>query len=293
MMKRWVKPVTADIHRNSCQNTRSRSLGVSSDSSSSSNTASSSSRSSSPASPLVTSPSSVTSSSSSSSAPRLSRADEFYGLSGMEGTVHDEFGDTTADLRICSNDGQIFCVHSYFLRASSCVFRELLDGLPPKPEGFTHEPITIDATSSILSSFLHLIIGEDRSTSRPLRDVIALIRLLNIYKCSIAHERLVLRLHRNLAPASDKLWTIFVLASHLQDVLLAKKALGLMSPVHHAWLVDGGWTAERVGEVTKDYLAGLVNAVLKIKIVMAGKQVKDGRGEVDWVKLAEDFNPVK
>ena len=143
--------------------------------------------------------------------------------------------------------------------------------------------IPIDASSTVLGMFLRYIVGDEKIFDPNIHESkygVELILLCDRFDCGVAKERFALSLHRDESPP----WTTFVFASHLDDVALARVAIGEMDD-RHDWILNGQWDKSHGTQPALPYLLGLVN-------VVAQRPHSTSTGPFNWSTLIPEFEPV-
>ncbi|WVQ98332.1 hypothetical protein IAU59_005455 [Kwoniella sp. CBS 9459] len=113
-----------------------------------------------------------------------------------------------ADITLVSDEGTMFKVHSYMLKANSALFRDMLSDKPDAP------PTLHTSTSRSNNNSINSM--ESWSQAK------AVLLLCDKYDCPFLVERVCIRLRYLAAEAP---WEIFVLASQYDQVQLAETAL--------------------------------------------------------------------
>ncbi|RSH82319.1 hypothetical protein EHS25_006029 [Saitozyma podzolica] len=199
-----------------------------------------------------------------------------------------KYNDPTADVVLESTDKVLFRVHSYLLKASSTVFRDMFD-LNASPL-ILPTPIPFESSSSDLTLFLDFMtqaIAGRRSDWTHLKRVALLSEK---FDCAIILDRITSRLHRLVQSAP---WEIFVFAAQRDELPLAKEALGAMNhdKRRHRMSLETV-SADWFREVPLGYTLGLM-AALGAFAVNHKRNMSPGMTENGWKVIGTEFKPVE
>lgn len=139
---------------------------------------------------------------------------------------------------------------------NSKVFRDMLD-VKEDP----NDPIPLEYDAFVITALLKFIDFDTKLDDIPTYSSVTLVGLIRLslqFEFGIALERLALKLHKvaEIRPASA--WTVFMLASNLDDIHLARRAICAMED--EEWLWEGKWTEARVVDVLPRYYIALFRA---------------------------------
>ena len=154
-------------------------------------------------------------------------------------------------------------------------------------------PILIDAPTPIVTTFLHLMIdGKNISDIHP-NQAKVLVDLYEKFEADTARDRLAMALYPQTQVAP---WEVFVLASRLDNVQLAKVCIRDMRRC--SWVILGQWSTENIQEATLPYTLGLINAIQKTRYSSssfhANNNVIGTTGmDFEWDVCANTFCPTK
>ncbi|KAK1926178.1 hypothetical protein DB88DRAFT_153004 [Papiliotrema laurentii] len=147
-----------------------------------------------------------------------------------------EYSNPTADVKLVSEDGKKFKVHSYYLKAHSSFFRDMLsstqlgtlceDYLDNHPSQVSRcSEIHLELSAPDLSVLLRLIIEGDQRHPVDIVQWGRLALFAHKFGCDPLYHRVIRDLNEK---ASANPWEVFCLASHLDEVKLAQRAVGVM-----------------------------------------------------------------
>ncbi|KAK8845467.1 hypothetical protein IAR55_006180 [Kwoniella newhampshirensis] len=131
--------------------------------------------------------------------------------------VTKEYMGSEADIILVSTDDIHFPVHSYYLKAASPFFRDMLSN-----PNLKESPIPMDAASGDLSLFLDYICNApvDHVSNWP--QFKKIIELCQKYSCDSMIDRFRIRARDAISAAP---WEVFCIASFWKDVKLAQEAI--------------------------------------------------------------------
>ncbi|WWC99278.1 hypothetical protein V866_006174 [Kwoniella sp. B9012] len=169
-------------------------------------------------------------------------------------TINMDYQAKDSDITLISSDNLNFKVHGYMLKAHSVVLRDLLND----PQMLL-SPIPIDVSSRDLKRFLDLMYVAKPIIPFSWMETKTLLDLCDKYDCHLIHERIRTRLdpHAEQAP-----WETFCLASHFNDLELAKKSLVFMGrDSKRRWFSIRMISINDASQPTLPYLMGLLRTV--------------------------------
>ncbi|OCF59681.1 hypothetical protein L486_02353 [Kwoniella mangroviensis CBS 10435] len=169
-------------------------------------------------------------------------------------TINLDYQAKDAEIMLISSDNVQFKVHGYMLKAHSVVLRDLLDD----PQMIS-SPIPIDVSSRDLKRFLDLMYVAKPIIPFSWVETKTLLDLCDKYDCHLIHERIRTRLnpHAEQAP-----WETFCLASHFNDLELAKRSLVFMGrDSKRRWFSIRMISINDATQPTLPYLMGLLRTV--------------------------------
>ncbi|WVW81768.1 hypothetical protein I302_103764 [Kwoniella bestiolae CBS 10118] len=185
-----------------------------------------------------------------------------------------------ADITLISSDNLHFKVHGYMLKAHSAVLRDLLND-----SQMMVSPIPIDVHSRDLKRFLDLMYLPDPLIPFSWIETKTLLETCDKYDCPLIHERIRTRLnpHPEQAP-----WETFCLASHFNDLELAKKSLVFMGrDSKRRWL---GIRMISISDASQPQLPYLLGLLRTIDLVYRGQPPTPASREgPQWELVAERF----
>jgi hypothetical protein len=219
------------------------------------------------------------------------------------------YSDPTADIVLGLNTGVTVRVHSYQLRAfryvvslassssegadhsCSTFFRDMLsspssltgNGNTPKDNiiDFPHDPEDVIQ----LLDYMHKRQVPKFTTFKAYENV---VRLADRYGCDIVIDRIVARLYNVVDTAP---WKIFCLASHVEELELAKVALNQLALDPEArHLKVGEFTTALASGCTLPYFLGFVS--LAVEHSSSGYRYMGYTG-VQWTASVDKFKPAK
>ncbi|ORX34679.1 hypothetical protein BD324DRAFT_126844 [Kockovaella imperatae] len=221
-------------------------------------------------------------------------------------TVHPEYNDSNADLSLVSNDNVVIHVHSFYLKAHSNTFRELLTDIMivnADQLQMNRSPIPLDASSIAVQLFLDFM---DLNKTRHIVDIDHIAQTLQLcqqFECSFLFNHI---LGYMADPAEAGLWIapwkVFCIAARFDHLGLAKAAIGQMdyeqgSPPQGRWDIEG-MTAAFAEDCNMRYLLGFLRVTTAhCKPAQKAKQSGKRSYDYDWDAAAKDFRvertPVK
>ncbi|OCF36125.1 hypothetical protein I317_06889 [Kwoniella heveanensis CBS 569] len=190
------------------------------------------------------------------------------------------------DIILVSTDDISFKIQSYILKCHSSVFRYMLSdaSLALNPS-----PVPMDAHSSDLTLLLDLMREDNPDMTNDWQQCRRVLDLCYKYQCRIVVDRFRLRLKPLAAQAP---WDMFCMASHCDDVSLAKKALKAMeSDKVDRELSISRMPLQKARHATLPYLLGLFVSMDKVST----SRYDDGyppTGYIPWRQVGQNFKPV-
>ncbi|RXK41972.1 hypothetical protein M231_00693 [Tremella mesenterica] len=143
-----------------------------------------------------------------------------------------EYDDENADLILVSSDETRFKVHSYYLKAASVIFRNMLqnpDSMAQSGERpMIHLTDSTIETANILRAALDVLYGKqfpDDHRKYHAR-LLKVIRFLQKYECEGSIDKIRLLLHRWItSPDTSAAWSAFIVSAALDDIVTCSRAI--------------------------------------------------------------------
>jgi len=153
------------------------------------------------------------------------------------------------------------------------------------------KPIDLDYPTKVIEDFLLLAVRAECSDFHSLGYAIALIELANKFECEGVKRLYASCLARNVSRGP---WIVFVIASRLDDLYLAKLAISQMGQAED-WIIEGEIRYGLEGtNATLSYLCGLMHGIVTNRA--SSNPNKPGQAYTDysdfcWKNLADNFLP--
>ncbi|WVR03479.1 hypothetical protein IAU60_000470 [Kwoniella sp. DSM 27419] len=197
---------------------------------------------------------------------------------------------TGSDTTLVSSDNIHFKVKPSVLEVHSIVFRDTLIGIDLTKSS----PIPINATATDLELLLDLMKSDYRLSNKlGWRQLDSILRLCDQYELTFVVERVKPNLWTF---AKTDPWEVFCVASHLDDVDLAKKAIVNMDAKVTPELSLHSIALETARGPTLAYLLGLLRLAHPLeKIMRQGGERLDCVRVIpsNWEREADSFSPLR
>ncbi|WVF69531.1 hypothetical protein IAT40_004309 [Kwoniella sp. CBS 6097] len=212
-----------------------------------------------------------------------------YLISSTEADKHETstaYSTEEADVTLVSKEGVQFKVFSYYLKANSAIFRDMLtDG------AFQDSNIPLDVVQTDLHYFLDLMHQAEPRSPHNWQQASSIVALCDKFDCPIVLERI---LHRLEGLAESQPWDIFCLASQYNQLPLAKVAIRSMwrDKVYATAEVDT-IPIKYAAQVALPYLLALFGAKKSTKIpdMYYNNASYNDTLAINWEAIAKAFKP--